>query len=176
MGGIDQAIADRVAKLTDRQRSCLRYVRDGYETKQIARLLGISPDRAAKDIKAAMGKLHVSRRFDAARILAQAEGAHAGPGLMQALSEPEEPRPIVYPPNAGQHREHVSETRATYVVDRAPIEFSVPFRKRGSEHNDLGLWQRIFWIALITALTLSAFGGLASGLAMLSTSVGSTKL
>lgn len=175
MGNTDQTVMTRVATLTDRQRECLRLILKHYETKEIARFLGISPDRASKDIKSAMAKLNVSRRVDAARILAGAEGAHEGPGPVQALSEMVPMPPIIPLPIAETQREYVAEMRATYVVDQPPIEFSMPLRKPGSPHNDLRPWQRLVWIALITAFTLSAFGVLAGGLASLSTSVGATK-
>jgi DNA-binding CsgD family transcriptional regulator len=57
MGAINETTAARVGTLTDRQRACLRLVLRGYETKEIARLIEVSPDRASKDIKAAMAKL-----------------------------------------------------------------------------------------------------------------------
>lgn len=175
MGNIDQTAVSSVAKLTDRQRASLRLVLSGYETKEIARQLDISPDRAAKDIKSAMAKLNVSRRLDAARILAQVEGAHEGPGLVQALFGNDRIGPPPLLPITERQRDYVAEARATYVVDQPSAELSMPIRKRGSEHNNLGPWQRIIWIALITAFILSAFGFLTVGLSWLSTSVGSTK-
>ncbi|MES2288792.1 MAG: helix-turn-helix transcriptional regulator [Pseudomonadota bacterium] len=175
MGTTDEAMTARAATLTERQRACLRLVLKGYETKEIARLIAISPERASKDIKAAMAKLGVSRRIDAARILEQMEGAHDGPGLAQALLATVQTAPPMSLPIADWQRDYGSGGAAANAADQPPIEFSMPFRKRGSGHNDLGPWQRVIWIALITAFILSAFGVLAGGLAWLSTSVGSTK-
>jgi len=171
-GGMEPRL---IAALTERQRTCLRLVLQGHETKEIARLLDISPLRAGKDIKAAMSKLGVSRRIEAARILGRVEGVRDGPGLAQALSATAQFAPPVLMPIAERHQEYVVETKAAYVVDRPTIDLSVPFRRQGSKHNDLGSWQRVIWIALITAFTLSAFGALAGGLAILSTSFGMTK-
>jgi hypothetical protein len=117
----------------------------------------------------------VSRRIDAARALALIEGAHDGPGPAQALLATGETAPPAVLPIAEWQRDHGADARAVYTADQPPIEFSMPFRKRGSEHNNLGPWQRVIWIALITAFILSAFGVLAGGLAWLSTSVGSSK-
>ena len=66
---------NRVARLSEGQRACLRMVYRHMETKEIARILGISPDGVAQRIKTAMRILGVNRRRDAARILAEAEGA-----------------------------------------------------------------------------------------------------
>src|SRR6187551_240318 len=66
--------ANRVERLTDKQRECLRMVYRHMETKEIARVLGLSPDGVTQRIKAAMKTLGVDRRRDAALILAEAEG------------------------------------------------------------------------------------------------------
>ena len=49
------------------------------ETKEIARVLGISPDGVTQRIKAAMRILDVNRRRDAALILHEAEAAELLP-------------------------------------------------------------------------------------------------
>src|SRR3954471_9535190 len=66
--------SDRIERLTDKQRECLRLVYRHMETKEIARVLGLSPDGVTQRIKTAMRTLSVDRRRDAARILAEAEG------------------------------------------------------------------------------------------------------
>ena len=71
--------ADRIERLTDKQRECLRMVYRHMETKEIARVLGLSPDGVTQRIKSAMKTLGVDRRRDAALILAEAEGLDAYP-------------------------------------------------------------------------------------------------
>src|SRR3954464_9523212 len=66
--------ADRIQRLTDKQRECLRMVYRHMETKEIARVLGLSPDGVTQRIKTAMQTLGADRRRHAARILAEAEG------------------------------------------------------------------------------------------------------
>lgn len=60
-------------KLTERQKACLRLVREGFTTKEIAGQLGTSPDAIDKSIKLAMAKLGVDRRGVAARMLYERE-------------------------------------------------------------------------------------------------------
>jgi len=71
--------ADRVKRLTEKQRECLRLVYRHMETKEIARELGLSPDGVTQRIKSAMKTLGVDRRRDAALILAEAENPNAYP-------------------------------------------------------------------------------------------------
>src|ERR1051325_5948707 len=65
---------DRIQRLTEKQRECLRLVYRHMETKEIARVLGLSPDGVTQRIRTAMRTLGVDRRRDAALILAEAEG------------------------------------------------------------------------------------------------------
>ena len=69
----------QVARLSEGQRECLRMVYRHMETKEIARILGISPDGVTQRIKTAMRILGVQRRRDAAMILAQHEGTEPYP-------------------------------------------------------------------------------------------------
>ena len=66
---------ERVDRLTEGQREVLRRVNRHMQTKEIARELGISPDGVTQRVKAAMRILGVNSRRDAARMLADAEGA-----------------------------------------------------------------------------------------------------
>lgn len=68
-------------RLTDRQKACLRLVRDGFTTKEIAARIGASPDAIDKSIKLAMAKLGTDRRSVAARMLDR----HEGVGWVQPL-------------------------------------------------------------------------------------------
>ena len=78
---------DPLARLTEGQRDVLRMVNRHMETKEIARVLGISPDGVNQRIKAAMRTLGVNKRRDAALLLA---GAESGDTY----------QPQVYPPRA----------------------------------------------------------------------------
>ena len=67
--------ADRLARLTEKQRVCLRMVYMHMSSKEIARELGIGADAVDQRLKTAMRTLGVESRVDAARLLAEHEGA-----------------------------------------------------------------------------------------------------
>lgn len=58
------------SKLSKRQRECLELVREGYTSKEIARLLNLSPLTIDNHIKAAISMMGANGRADAARKLA----------------------------------------------------------------------------------------------------------
>ena len=68
--------AERLNKLSEAQRICLRMVFMHMSSKDIARELGISPHTVDQRLKGAMQILGVDSRVEAARILAR----HEAPG------------------------------------------------------------------------------------------------
>lgn len=70
------AQADRVTKLSDAQRDCLRLVAEHRSSKEIARLLMISPHTVDQRLKRATNILAVDSRFEAARLLVNHERQH----------------------------------------------------------------------------------------------------
>lgn len=58
-----------IEELTDRQAECLRLTSDGMSSKEIGRLLGISPSTVDNHIHAAVAKLHAKNRWHAAQLL-----------------------------------------------------------------------------------------------------------
>ena len=64
---------DRIAKLTEKQRACLRLVLMHKSSKEIARELGLQVDAVDQRIKTAMKTLGVQSRVEAARLLAETE-------------------------------------------------------------------------------------------------------
>jgi DNA-binding CsgD family transcriptional regulator len=74
----------RFSRLTERQKTCLRLVRAGYTTKEIAAQLDASPSAIDKTVKLAMAKLGVDRRSVAARLLEK----HEAEGGYQRLGPP----------------------------------------------------------------------------------------
>src|SRR3954469_24054061 len=82
----------RIARLTEQQRACLRYVFAHLTSKEIAPLMNIEPGSVDQHIKAAMRVLDVPDRRTAARLLAEHEGPAAGPA-----ATPSSPvQPLVY--------------------------------------------------------------------------------
>ena len=65
---------ERLDRLTEQQRACLRMVYRHMTSKEIAPLLGIEPGSVDQHIKAAMRVLGVGERRTAARLLADMRG------------------------------------------------------------------------------------------------------
>ncbi len=59
-------------RLSERQRQCLTLVGDGYTSKQIGRALNLSPSTIDNHLRAAIERLGLDNRIDAARVLKQA--------------------------------------------------------------------------------------------------------
>ena len=83
--------ADRLARLTDKQRECLRLVYAHLSSKEIAQRLGVEPGTVDQYVKAAMRILGVSDRRAAARMLADYEGGEALRPAALALQEEQTP-------------------------------------------------------------------------------------
>src|SRR5688572_13309105 len=64
---------DRVARLTEGQRACLRMVLQHMSSKDIARALDVSPHTVDQRLKVAIRTLGVASRVEAARMLAAVE-------------------------------------------------------------------------------------------------------
>lgn len=75
-----------IFELTDGQKACLRLVDDHHTSKEIARILGISPFTVDQRLDAARRKLNASSRKDAAKIFAAFEkGGLSEPLVYEAL-------------------------------------------------------------------------------------------
>ena len=68
---VEPPVADRVAKLSEGQLDCLRLVDQHLSSKEIAVELGISPHTVDQRIRQSLQILGVSRRSQAARLVAQ---------------------------------------------------------------------------------------------------------
>src|SRR3546814_12092677 len=67
----DNGNKGKIATLNQGQIDCLRFVHAGLASKEIARLLNISPHTVDARLKSACGKLGTKSRFQAASILAE---------------------------------------------------------------------------------------------------------
>ncbi|HVQ08879.1 MAG TPA: helix-turn-helix transcriptional regulator [Allosphingosinicella sp.] len=160
----------QVARLSEGQRECLRMVYRHMETKEIARILGISPDGVTQRIKVAMRILGVQRRRDAALLLAQYEGAEPYPSLVYP------PRDIAFVPNpqtfaptteggrpSGSSGEAMREEQIAFKAITLARGPALPLPIGGARPNDVGILKRLAWIAGITIGIALAFGALISG-------------
>ena len=163
--------------MSEGQRACLRMVYRHMETKEIARILEISPDGVAQRIKTAMRILGVHRRRDAARILAEAEGL-SGPAApypsqvnppWDIASAPEpatiaamfegERRHYGAPSGRGLREEQMAYEAAIFPPPGAKLSFPL----REARPNDVGWAMRLAWIVSIAIGGALAFGALAAG-------------
>jgi DNA-binding CsgD family transcriptional regulator len=169
---------DRIERLTDKQRECLRMVYRHMETKEIARVLGLSPDGVTQRIKTAMKTLGVDRRRDAARILAEAEGLAPYPRHVypsRDIASTSEPAMIVPPTDGEQHKSAfegrgLMEEQAVFAVmpSSGPRGFQMPLPFGGSRPSDLSWLRRLGWIIGIMFVTALVFGMFLAGLESLS--------
>ena len=165
---------DRISRLSEGQRECLRMVYRHMETKEIARTLGISPDGVAQRIKTAMRILGVHRRRDAARILAEAEGTEGDASYPSQVNPPWDiaspPEPATIAALFEGERRHYGEPsgrglREEQMAYQAAIPpgTRLPFPLREARPNDVGWAIRLAWIVSIAIGGALAFGALAAG-------------
>lgn len=143
----------RIEKLTERQKECLRLIVRGFEAKEAARELGISPTAVVERLRSARRVLGVETSREAARLLAAAEGS----GINRwRVDMPPELADVPYPlptelSNGGaspNERLLLREVSAPFVVaDPAapsrPHGLPVPWRRRGARDNDLTSIERL---------------------------------
>jgi DNA-binding CsgD family transcriptional regulator len=142
---------DRLDRLTEQQRTCLRMVYMHMTSKEIAPRLGIEPGSVDQHIKAAMRTLGVGERRAAARMLAEHEAAgaqRADTGWDLAMHE----------------------DQADFEAARPfpPPKFRPPLPIWGGRPGDLGPWRRLAWIFAIMLMVALSFGVFLAGLEALS--------
>jgi DNA-binding CsgD family transcriptional regulator len=145
---------DRLARLTEQQRLCLRHVYAHRTSKEIARLLGINPNSVDQHIKAATRILGVTERRDAATMLADYERRQAGGPFIATA-----------PQSVAMREEQSAFDAAAPSRSRA---FRVPIPIRGTRPRDFSALQRLGWIVAIMLMTALAFGVFLAGLEALS--------
>lgn len=128
----------------------------GYNTKEIARVVAISDLRASKVIKSAMAKLGVSRRQEAARILAASENERVrdGPGQTQTL--PPHSSIGAYRRPSEEHPLIVRDVRSSFGEMERPVD-PLP-RSDGGLRNELSNQQVLIRLVALIALAVLGFG------------------
>jgi DNA-binding CsgD family transcriptional regulator len=166
--------AEGLDRLTEKQRECLRLVYAHKETKEIARLLGLSPDGVNQRIKTAMNTLGVARRRDAAQLVAEAEGLGTYPPLVHGprdIAAPHQSATIAASTEderqAGHSGGSMREGQAAFVAP-ALQRPSLPLPILGGRPNDLGALQRLGWIFAVMLLIAFTFGVFLAGVDALS--------
>jgi DNA-binding CsgD family transcriptional regulator len=155
-GAPNDALAERVARLTSGQLDCLRLVDQHLNSKEIAVELGISPHTVDQRIRQALHILAVERRSQAARLVAQYSGPyqrliHQTPHISAALQSG-------HPEAAVSHQiRHADRAGGTgvagFLTEQRPASFrsslQLPFATRSNPRNEMSVGQRLSWIVAI---------------------------
>jgi DNA-binding CsgD family transcriptional regulator len=162
----------RLARLTEQQRTCLRYVYAHMTSKEIAPLLGIEPGSVDQHIKAAMRVLDVGDRRTAARMLAESEAwGGAQPLVYQSpdVAAASDPATMAGPVESGQRNyglsgEALREVQEGFTIVAPGGAPTLPLRIGGARPGDLSWAARLAWIVGIAIGVALAFGALVSGI------------
>lgn len=177
--------SDRISRLTEQQKICLRHVFAHKTSKEIAPLMGIEPGSVDQHIKAAMKTLGVPDRRSAARLLADLEQLResASPAPRKAVQSPIQPlvyqSPDIAPPldpammgppiESGPQRfyglpgDTMREEQAGFSFVRPGGAPTLPLPIGNNRPSDLNWVLRLVWIVAIAIGVAVAFGGLVSG-------------
>jgi len=152
----DDAVAQRVNRLTPGQLDCLRLVHQHLSSKEIAAELKISPHTVDQRIRQSLQILGVERRSQAARIVAQYSEPyqrliHQSP-YIPAEAESGQPEGAVS--HQIRHADRAGEVgRPGFLTEQRPASFrpslQPPFATRSNPRNEMSVGQRLFWIATI---------------------------
>jgi DNA-binding CsgD family transcriptional regulator len=148
---------NRIARLTEQQRACLRHVYAHLTSKEIAPRLGIEPGSVDQHIKAAMRILGVSDRRTAARILADHEAAEGVQPLVYQpldIAPPPDPGTFGPPIESGWHPSGLSggamrESQASFRVATSGGAPTLPLPIGTTRPGDLNWLTRLGWIVAI---------------------------
>jgi DNA-binding CsgD family transcriptional regulator len=167
----DQAIAQRVARLSSGQLDCLRLVDQHLSSKEIAAELGISPHTVDQRIRQALQILGVERRTQAARIVAQFSGPYQR--LIHQSPYIEPTHSTGHPDSAVSHQiRHAGRAGETggagFLTEQRPASFwpslQPPFATRSNPRNEMSVGQRLFWIVAIAIGSAFSAGMYLAGL------------
>lgn len=125
----------RVSELTEQQKKCLRFVYEGLTSKQIAPILETTPGVVDNYINAALSKLAITSRREAARILI----AHEKDMVQQLHLQSETLAETIEAPDQ-QGRVGVEDLSLVSLFNLPPV---------GGEENDLPISQRILALSRI---------------------------
>jgi DNA-binding CsgD family transcriptional regulator len=139
--GIDQLSAAQV--------ETLRHVFAHRSSKEIARIMGVSPHTVDERVRRAIRLLGVTSRIEAARI------------VESAASEPYQPLIYQAPQLGGAALTYEEAASGAFnETPNAQMYIGFPFPTRGRPHNTHGLRERVLWPMLIAFGTIMAFAAL----------------
>lgn len=145
--GIEQRPA--VLKLTAEQIATLRLVYAHKNSKEIARIMGVSSHTVDERIRRAIRKLGVTSRVEAAIIVAEGLESQAYQPL---ISQPS----VLHAPNKNDQQQRPDKE----VAEAHPFWMNPPFPTERRPYNTHKLSERIVWPILIAIGTIMAFAAL----------------
>jgi len=165
-------IAGRVAKLTPGQLECLRLVDQHLNSKEIAVELGISPHTVDQRIRQALQTLGVSRRQQAARIVAQHSDTyqrliHQSPYIEAGAFPGDESAAVS---NQIRHAGRAGEAwdePGFQTEQKRGLSWSslqLPFATRSHPRNEMSVGLRLLWIVFIATGAAFSAGMYLAGL------------
>ncbi|WP_033074415.1 response regulator transcription factor [Sphingopyxis sp. MWB1] len=130
----------------------LRHVFEHKNSKQIARIMGVSPHTVDERIRRSLKKLNVSNRVEAAKLL-------AARGIFDHVTPYQ---PLTYQSlELGGSTNPVDPTARRGSLRRI-FDIGAPFPTASQPANRHGLMERIIWPILIALATILAFSALYS--------------
>ena len=153
----ERELAKRVAKLTPGQLDCIRLVAQHLSSKEIAAELGISPHTVDQRIRQALQTLGVSRRSQAARIVAQQcepyqrlihQAPYIETGGAAADEDPADSNQIRHAGRAGETWGG-SGFQTEQGRGSSWSSLQLPFATRSHPRNEMSVGLRLLWIVVI---------------------------
>ncbi len=169
---LDADVAARVAKLTDGQLTCLQLVAQHLSSKEIAAELGISPHTVDQRVRQSLHTLGVSRRTQAARIVAQGREPyqrliHQPPHIESGRASGDESAAVS---NQIRHADRAGKARgdAGFHTEQKRGSFwsslQLPIATRSHPRNDMSVGVRLLWIVVIATGAAFSAGMYLAGL------------
>jgi DNA-binding CsgD family transcriptional regulator len=169
---IEPEVAERVAKLSEGQLDCLRLVAQHLSSKEIAVELGISPHTVDQRVRQALQTLGVSRRAQAARIVAQHCEPYQRlihqPPYIEALAPAADQEGAVS--NQIRHADRAGKTwrSPSFKTEQKPVSsgssLQLPFATRSHPRNEMSVGLRLLWIVVIATGAAFSAGMYLAGL------------
>ena len=131
-----------LSQLSDRQKRCLELVSEGLTSKEIAPILDVTPGVVDNYIAAAIAKLGVSGRREAARILAGQEKAMVQPLHLQ-------PETIAQALPTADEMHRADQTQGTGSTPMRVLHHLFGLPPIGGRENDLNAADRLLAMARI---------------------------
>ena len=138
-----------IEKLSAAQVETLQHVFAHRSSKEIARIMGVSPHTVDERLRRAIRLLGVNSRIEAARLVA----GNASPSAYQ---------PLIYQPSELAPSSNAPDEQAALTGKGEPSAFSIgyPFPTKARPINTHGLRERMIWPILIAFGTIMAFAAL----------------